>query len=84
VAGQNAIFEASGVKKLPGDRTYQLWIIGSKGTRSVGVLGTAGSGDIRQFVEGVTQTDQIGLTVEPEGGSDKPTTKPVMVLPVPA
>jgi anti-sigma-K factor RskA len=84
VAGQNAIFEARGVRKLPGDRTYQLWIIGSKGARSVGVLGTAGSGDIRQFVEGVTQTDQIGLTVEPEGGSDKPTTKPVMVLPVPA
>ena len=84
VAGHRAIFEARGVKSLPGDRTYQLWIIGSKGVRSVGVLGSAGSGDIRQFVDGVNQTDQIGLTVEPEGGSDKPTTKPVMVLPVPA
>jgi hypothetical protein len=84
VAGHRAIFEARGVKKLPGDRTYQLWIIGSKGVRSVGVLGSASSGDIRQFVEGVSDTDQIGLTVEPDGGSDKPTTKPVMVLPVPA
>jgi anti-sigma-K factor RskA len=84
VAGHRAIFEARGVKSLPGDRTYQLWIIGSKGVRSVGVLGTAGSGDIRQFVDGVKETDQIGLTVEPDGGSDKPTTKPVMVLPVPA
>lgn len=84
VAGHRAIFEARGVKSLPGDRTYQLWVIGSKGVRSVGVLGSAGSGDIRQFVDGVNKTDQIGLTVEPEGGSDKPTTKPVMVLPVPA
>jgi anti-sigma-K factor RskA len=84
VAGHRAIFEARGVKSLPGDRTYQLWIIGSNGVRSVGVLGTAGSGDIRQFVDGVTAADDIGLTVEPDGGSDQPTTKPVMVLPVPA
>ena len=84
VAGHRAVFAARGVKSLPGDRTYQLWVIGSKGVRSVGVLGTAGSGDIRQFVDGVTATDEIGLTVEPDGGSDKPTTKPVMVLPVPA
>ncbi len=59
-------------------------MIGSNGVRSVGVLGNADSGEIRQFVEGVKDTDQIGLTVEPKGGSDKPTTKPVMVLPVPA
>ena len=84
VAGPSAIFEARGVKALPDDRTYQLWVIGSNGVRSVGVLGNADSGEIRQFVEGVKDTDQIGLTVEPKGGSDKPTTKPVMVLPVPA
>ena len=48
------------------------------------MLGRGSSGDIQQFVEGVTTTDQIGLTVEPGGGSNQPTTKPVLVLPVPA
>lgn len=83
-AGDRAIFRANGVKSLPGDRTYQLWIINATGAHSVGVLGRASSGDIQQFVEGVATTDKIGLTVEPKGGSSKPTTTPVLVLPVPA
>jgi anti-sigma factor RsiW len=84
VSRGRAIFQATDVKPLPSDRTYQLWIINAKGARSVGVLGRGTSGDIEQFVDGVKKTDQIGLTVEPGGGSDQPTTKPVLVLPVPA
>jgi anti-sigma factor RsiW len=83
-AGDRAIFRANGVKSLPDDRTYQLWIINASGAHSVGVLGRAGSGDISRFVEGVAPTDTIGLTVEPKGGSKKPTTTPVVLLPVSA
>jgi anti-sigma factor RsiW len=83
-SGDRAIFRASGVKSLPGDRTYQLWIINATGAHSVGVLGRAGSGNIQRFVEGVRTTDTIGLTVEPKGGSKQPTTVPVFALPVPA
>jgi anti-sigma-K factor RskA len=84
VAGDRALFSASDLKRLPDDRTYQLWIMRPDGARSVGVLGRGGSGDVQQFVEGVKETDQIGLSVEPDGGSDEPTTDPVLVLPVPA
>ena len=70
VAGDQAIFRATDVTTLPGDRTYQLWIIDAKGARSAGVLGRGRHGDIPQFVEGVKDTDQIGLTVEPKGGSE--------------
>jgi anti-sigma factor RsiW len=83
-AGDRAIFRANGVKSLPDDRTYQLWIINASGAHSVGVLGRAGSGDISRFVEGVKTTDTIGLTVEPKGGSKQPTTTPVVLLPVSA
>jgi anti-sigma factor RsiW len=84
VSGDQAIFRATDIKPLPSNRTYQLWIINDKGARSVGVLGRGDSGDISKLVDGVSKTDQIGLTVEPGGGSDQPTTKPVVVLPVPA
>jgi anti-sigma-K factor RskA len=83
-AGDRAIFRANGVKSLPDGRTYQLWIINATGAHSVGVLGRAGSGDLQRFVEGITTTDKIGLTVEPKGGSKQPTTTPVLELPVPA
>jgi anti-sigma-K factor RskA len=82
VAGDRAIFRATGVPSLPGDRTYQLWVINASGAHSLGVLGRGATGDIEHFVEGVKATDQIGLTVEPKGGSKAPTTKPVVVLPV--
>lgn len=81
-AGDRAIFRASRVPGLPVDRTYQLWIIGADGAHSVGVLGRGSSGDLSQFVEGIAASDKIGLTVEPKGGSDQPTTTPVLVLPV--
>jgi anti-sigma factor RsiW len=85
VAGDQALFRATGVKSLAGDRTYQLWVIDAKGgARSAGVLGRGASGVMQQVVGGVKKTDQIGLTVEPGGGSDQPTTKPVLVLPIPA
>jgi anti-sigma-K factor RskA len=83
-SGDRAIFRANGVTSLPGDRTYQLWIINATGAHSVGVLGRASSGSLQRFVEGVTKTDTIGLTVEPKGGSKQPTTTPVLALPVPA
>jgi anti-sigma-K factor RskA len=82
VAGDRAIFRATGVTSLPGSHTYQLWIIDNKGAHSAGVLGPAKHGDIQQFVTGVKPTDQIGLTVEPKGGSKAPTTPPVVLLPV--
>jgi anti-sigma-K factor RskA len=83
-ADDRAIFRANGVRSLPGDRTYQLWIIDAKGAHSAGVLGRGTSGDIQRFIDGVKATDKIGLTVEPKGGSDQPTTTPVLVLPVSA
>jgi anti-sigma factor RsiW len=81
-AGDQAIFRANGVTSLPAGRTYQLWIIDAKGAHSAGVLGRGESGDIQKFVEGVTASDQIGLTVEPKGGSKRPSTSPVLLLPV--
>jgi anti-sigma factor RsiW len=84
-ADHGAVFRADGLRSLPADRTYQLWIMDDKGgARSVGLLGRGGPGSVKTFLDGVKDTDQIGLTVEPKGGSDRPTTKPLLVLPVPA
>lgn len=80
-AGDGAIFRADGLRALPADRTYQLWVMDDKGgARSAGLLGRGG--DVQRLVEGVQPTDQIGLTVEPKGGSPGPTTAPILAVPV--
>jgi hypothetical protein len=84
-ADHGAVFRADGLRSLPADRTYQLWIMDDKGgARSVGLLGRGGEGSVERFLDGVQDTDQIGLTVEPKGGSPGPTTAPLLVLPMPA
>lgn len=81
-AGGRAVFSATGLRALPEDRTYQLWVIDASGARSVGVLGRAEGGRLSQFVPGVRPRDTIGMTVEPKGGSSAPTSDPIVAIPV--
>jgi anti-sigma-K factor RskA len=83
-AGGDAVFRASGLATLPSDRAYQLWRLDKSGAHSLGVLGRGTGGSVDQFIEDVNPTDQLGLTVEPKEGSPRPTTTPVILLPVPA
>jgi anti-sigma-K factor RskA len=74
------------VKKLPAlasGKTYQLWYIGDSGTaRSAGTFGAANDGSTVEMLTGtMTAGDTIGLTVEPSGGSKKPTTVPIIAIP---
>jgi len=73
---REAVVSTSGMASLPSGRVYQVWVISPSGARSVGLmhgsslLAAAGPGD------------RIGITVEPAGGTARPTTTPVAVLPV--
>jgi anti-sigma-K factor RskA len=65
------------------DETYQLWVItGSKAT-SAGTVDVDRPGPPnRVLVSGVSSADAIGVTVEPRGGSEAPTTTPIAQLPL--
>lgn len=66
--------------KLPADRTWQLWMIDpSKTAHSVGLA----AGDLTEVVNGsVTGMAAFGLTVEPTGGSPKPTLPTAVTIPM--
>ena len=70
-SGGSALFRTSDVKTLPDDQVYQLWILSSGSPQSAGLLGRGGV--LEAFVDGVRPTDALGLTIEPEGGSVRPT-----------
>jgi anti-sigma-K factor RskA len=73
-----AAVSLTGLADAPAGRTYQLWLIAPGGsTRSVGLLAAAPPRLI--LIQGLAGQDEVGMTVEPAGGSPKPTTAPVMV-----
>jgi anti-sigma-K factor RskA len=80
-AQQAAVVSARGMRSLPADETYQLWVIGPDGARSAGLLsGTGRAGPV--LAPDVVPGDRIGITVEPAGGTSSPTTTPVVAVPI--
>ncbi|MFI0371136.1 anti-sigma factor domain-containing protein [Actinomadura sp. 1N219] len=72
------VVASSGLRALPSSRAYQLWLIDADGARSAGLL----PGDrTRPVVAGAWRpSDKVGVTVEPAGGSTRPTTDPLVLL----
>ncbi|WP_347753881.1 anti-sigma factor [Agrococcus sp. ProA11] len=69
-----------GLDPAPAGRNYQAWYIDGAGPRSAGVFQTAG-GSTAVLLEGqLAAGDAVGVTVEPEGGSEAPTTDPILVV----
>ncbi|NNU26124.1 anti-sigma factor [Isoptericola sediminis] len=79
VAGEDLLFSASDLPDVGAGSTYQLWLVGAEGgVTSAGLLDPE-DGAVERLLQGV---DGVGLavSVEPEGGSQQPTTDPVVVL----
>ena len=66
---------------LPGDQDYQLWYINGDGAASAGTFDSTGDGTAWRVLDGTMHAgDQVGVTVEPNGGSDQPTTNPIVAF----
>ena len=70
-----------GMSPPPINRVYQLWYIDEAGARPAGILTIVGEGASWHVLDGtMDEDDKVGVTVEPMGGSDRPTTDPIVVL----
>jgi anti-sigma-K factor RskA len=73
-----AVIILEGVPKAPDNRTHQLWLINAAGAaRSAGTVDVAESPKDVIVERGVASAATVGLTIEPDGGSEKPTTDPI-------
>jgi anti-sigma-K factor RskA len=77
-AGDVAVFLGNDLPELPDGRAYQLWRMSGQDSQSAGVLGRGG--DVSGVVTDMGPGDAVGVSVEPESGSDRPTTDPVFVV----
>lgn len=78
--GQSAVV-LDGVDALPSDSVYQLWYINDAGITAAGTLSIAASGTTWRVLDGdLSRGDTIGITIEPRGGSEQPTTEPIAAI----
>ena len=82
------VFTSTGLPALPPTSVYEVWFIGSGGARRAGlvpplpsgVAGTATPTTVPVLASGLASGDVVGVTVEPAGGTESPTTTPIVVL----
>ena len=77
------IVTTAGLRSLPASKVYQAWLINPRRTRPAGLLPAPNGGRTRPLLAtGLLPGDELGLTVEPAGGTAKPTTTPILVIPL--
>jgi hypothetical protein len=76
-----AVIFASGLPSLEDSKVYQLWFADGDTMRSAGLMPDSARSMLLNGTVGVASG--VGVTVEPAGGSTRPTTRPLAVLPFP-
>lgn len=70
-----------GLASLPAGSTYELWYIDEDGATPAGTFDMDDDGNHVVVLAGdMGLGDTVGVTVEPEGGSDVPSTDPIIVV----
>jgi anti-sigma-K factor RskA len=76
------VFTAADLRLLPATQSYELWLLGPAGSRPAGMVPGSSRGGMAgpMVVSGLEAGDSVGLTVEPAGGSNRPTSRLVVVV----
>jgi len=73
------VLMAEDLPKAPEHRTYQIWVIDGDQPEPGGLFSPEGEAVAAVVKKPLEGADAVAVTVEPEGGSPQPTTKPMMV-----
>ncbi|WP_028934984.1 anti-sigma factor [Pseudonocardia spinosispora] len=79
-----AMLMTSDLPAPPSGHTYQAWLIGAGQPRSVGLVTPVQATEGPLMFEKLSGAKKVGLTIEPEGGSEQPTTTPVVLFDMPS
>jgi anti-sigma-K factor RskA len=75
------VFAAKGLPALPPTRCYELWLMRPGGDKPAGMLPSPRHGMTGPVLaSGLRTGDRLGLTIEPAGGSPRPTTAAILLL----
>ncbi|MET8979970.1 anti-sigma factor [Streptomyces sp. NPDC004539] len=77
-----AVFAVSGMAAAPRGKVYQLWFDDHGAMRSAGLMDSGGR-QVLLLKGAVDGASGMGITVEPAGGSERPTSAPVALMDFP-
>ena len=80
-AGQQVAVLTTGLPAAGAGRDYQLWLVSGDALTSAGMLRVSADGSAATVVD-APSVDAVGISVEPEAGSQQPTTTPVVLAPL--
>jgi Anti-sigma-K factor rskA len=84
-AEQEAVFTTAGLPRLPASKVYELWLMGPPRIRRAALLPAPSAGRTAPVLaSGLIDGDKIGVTIEPAGGTSRPTTAPILLMSLPA
>jgi anti-sigma-K factor RskA len=73
------VLVARNMPSVPDDRTCQIWVIKGDVPKPSGLFQPDGNGTATPITNSITNADVIAVTVEPAGGSEQPTSDPVLL-----
>jgi anti-sigma-K factor RskA len=77
--GDRAVLVAENMPPVPEGKTYQIWVIEGDTPQPSGLFEPKGDSIAAVVENPVEGADAVAVTVEPKGGSKKPTTAPMLV-----
>ncbi|WP_320783521.1 anti-sigma factor [Streptomyces sp. CRN 30] len=83
-ARDRAVLVASDLTAPPGGKVYQLWYDVDGTMRSAGLMDADRTDQAVVLAGSANSASAVGITVEPAGGSDRPTTTPLALVTLPS
>lgn len=82
---QKIVLTTAGLPPLPDGKVYEAWLMGPPRIRPAGLLAVPSAGKTAPLLaSGLVGGDKIGVTIEPAGGTSRPTTTPILLMSLPA
>lgn len=79
IGEQDAMLVATDLPELPEGKAYEMWTIDEGEPKPSGVFDAGEGPAIKALEQPISGAETFAITVEPEGGSEQPTSNPIVV-----
>ncbi len=80
---ETAVLVATDLPDAPADQVYEAWTFSGDQPTPAGTFTPDGSQAVVELPAAALNADAVAITIEPEGGSDSPTTAPIFTVALP-